>query len=108
MPDAAIKIVLEEAQYRRLVALAGRRQKSVDQWVSEIVERVIAAEQPGKINAELNALERPILRVDPPQRPCKFCGQPLDRQATTRRAYCSDVCRVRAWRQLKSANVDQR
>lgn len=44
-------------------------------------------------------------RIDPRNvtpaglRDCEFCGKPLDPLATIRRAYCSGICRVYAWRQ---------
>jgi hypothetical protein len=92
-----INIVLEDVQYRRALAVAGRQSQSVDEWATGIIEKVIAAEEPGKVNPVLHDMARPE-RLQLPTRHCKYCGEELKQLATARRAYCSDLCRVRAWR----------
>lgn len=101
MSDPVITIHIGDDDYRRWVAMAGRKGKAVEAWVYEVIAHVIKAEVPGKIN--------PVLREDagtPPSpvvRYCGFCGKPLPSLATARRRYCGDRCRVAAWRQDRRA-----
>jgi hypothetical protein len=94
-----IKIELDDDRYRRWVIAAGRSNTpAVEEWVSSLIDRVIAAEAPGRRNPVLHELDPPPL---PEVRSCQLCGSPLAADTTLRRTYCSDLCRVRAWRRKR-------
>ena len=82
-------IDLDDAQYRRLRAVAGRRGQQPDDLAREIIEKLLQADVPGKINPVLQAIDRRA-------RKCAYCGRDLPRNATRRRKYCGAKCRV-AW-----------
>jgi hypothetical protein len=97
---AAIVIDLDDAQYRRLRAVAGRRGQQPGDLAREIVEKLLQADVPGKINPVLQA-------IDPRARHCAYCGKDLPRNATRRRKYCAAKCRV-AWNRAGAATPAQR
>lgn len=101
MPEPVVTIVLDPDQYRRWVIAAGRSGKPVDEWVRGFIDRIIEAEMAGR----RTAVEREMIPPPPPPevRKCAFCGEPLGPRPTARRAYCGDVCRVRAWRRAQQA-----
>lgn len=96
-----INIQLEDDQYRRWVIAAGRNgQPAVDLWVSELIDKIIAAEVPGRRNVVVQGLApEPVPEI----RHCRYCGKPLPTLATSRRTYCGDFCRVRSWRRERKA-----
>src|SRR5437660_1125700 len=100
MPEPIVAIMLEEGEHRRWVAAAGRAGQPVDRWVRDLINRVVDAERAGRRVAVMRELIPPT----PPQEPrkCEVCGQALSARATSRRLYCSDACRVRAWRRRKA------
>jgi hypothetical protein len=82
-----IHIDLDEPKYRRLHAIAGRRQRQPDDLVREMIVKLIEADLPGRIN--------PVLRaINPSARLCHYCGTALPPTATRRRKYCGAKCRV--------------
>jgi len=88
-------IDLDEAQYRRLLAVAGRRGQQPDDLAHEIIEKLLQADAPGKVN--------PVLRaIDQHTRRCAHCDRDLPRDATRRRKYCGAKCRV-AWHRAAAA-----
>ncbi len=82
-----IRIDLDDAHYRRLHAMAGRRQRQPDDLVREIILKLIEVDFPGKINPVLRAINSPEAR-------CHHCGKALPPTATRRRKYCGAKCRV--------------
>jgi hypothetical protein len=86
-----IIIELDDAQHRRLHSLAGRRGQQPEDLAREILEKLIHADTPGKINPVLRAIE-------PRARRCAYCGRDLPPKATRRRKYCGAKCRVAASR----------
>ena len=84
-----IVIDLDDAQYRRLHSVAGQRGQQPVDLAREIVENLLQADVPGKINPVLRAIDR--------RSPdCAYCGRDLPRNATRRRKYCGARCSV-AW-----------
>jgi hypothetical protein len=82
-------IDLDDAQYRRLRAIAGRRGQQPVDLAREIVEKLLQADVPGKINPVIQAIDGRAWH-------CAYCGRALPSNATRRRKYCGAKCRV-AW-----------
>jgi hypothetical protein len=79
-------------------AAAGRRGQQPVALARDIVEKLLQADVPGKINPVLQAIDRRA-------RHCAYCGKDLPRNATRRRKYCGAKCRV-AWNR-PAATPDQ-
>ena len=95
-----IVIDLDDARYRRLRAVAGRRGQQPGDLAHEIIEKLLHADVPGKIN--------PVLRaIDPRARHCAYCGRDLPSNATRRRKYCGAKCRV-AWNRAAATPAQAR
>jgi len=86
---SSITVAIEDAQYRKLHAIAGRRGVQPDHLVHELIEKLLEADVPGRINPFLRAM-------DPAARQCHQCGTDLPKAATRRRRYCGAKCRVTA------------
>jgi hypothetical protein len=89
---STLRISLEEGQYRRLHAVAGRRQLQPEALVRELIATLIDADVPGKINPVLRAIDPPP--TGPTVRHCHWCGKTLPLTSTRRRKYCGASCRV--------------
>jgi hypothetical protein len=78
-----IRVHLSDAEYRQLVAIAGRKNTTPDADVQDLVARYLAANQGGTINPVRRQLE-PAL---PPlaERRCHYCDRPLPPAPTVRR-----------------------
>ena len=78
---------------RRSLPTSARRRwptgQQPDDLAREIVEKLLQADVPGKINPVLRAIDRR-------ERHCAYCGRDLPHNATSRRKYCGAKCRV-AW-----------
>jgi hypothetical protein len=86
---AWVRVTIEDAQHKRLHNIAGRRGVQPDHLVHELIEELLKADVPGRIN--------PLLRaIDPAARRCLHCGKDLPKAATRRRKYCGARCRVAA------------
>jgi hypothetical protein len=99
--DQSIRFELDAAEYRRLLAIAGRRGLQPEGLIRNLIERLLLADRPGKVNPVLRAIDPPPL--GPPVRHCRYCGKALPPAATVRRKYCRPACRVAGNRRQQRA-----
>jgi hypothetical protein len=92
----AVPLTLQvpDNEFRRWEAEALHFGIPVADWASRAVTLVLDTEIPGT-----ETLARKPKRLSSAVMKCKKCGGPLGGDPPTlRRRYCSDICRVRAWR----------
>jgi hypothetical protein len=90
-----------EEELERWEAEAKHRGVTVESWARRMLRFVLEAEIEGETTVTLERQRR----LDSEAFRCAYCGGPFGtRNATLRRRYCSDVCRVRAWRQRSRAD----
>jgi hypothetical protein len=110
-----IPVQVSEAEFARWNAAAQRKRMSVDAWVrttiNEYLRAAAGADGPRRAaNSEqepAHRRSRPLAWDDEVDdlRECEYCGWWLDLDATRRKRYCSDTCRIRAWRFRRRART---
>lgn len=77
----------------------------IGEWIYRAVRLVLETDVPGTTTIT-GKPKRLLSRV----MTCSWCDRKLDQTATRRRKYCSEKCRVRAWRAREVARTrfDQR
>jgi hypothetical protein len=98
-----VKVSVPDSEYERWEAEAQRRQmRDVGKWLRVLANFAIDAEVEGEPVASLGR-RRHLAEV---AMRCVTCGAPLGYLRSARKRYCSDACRVAAWRQRRrSAGV---
>jgi hypothetical protein len=98
--DVALKVLEREFYDWNRAALGGGT--DFQSWVRGVVNHHLA--NPAQSPSKGRSTERPVaLHWFDEDRPasCEYCGFYLDSTSTRRKRFCSDVCRVRAWRVRK-------
>lgn len=90
----SVQVSVPASEYDRWAAEAKRRDLSVERWLRTVANFVIAAEVEGERAASLGR-RRLLSSV---AMTCALCGGGLGQSRTIRKLYCSDECRVAAWR----------
>lgn len=89
----SISVRVSRDEYETWVGHAQTRGIPVAEWVYRAVRLVLEADLPGTTTIT-GRPKRLLSRAVK----CHWCGAGFEGAATRRRRYCSDVCRVRAWR----------
>jgi predicted nucleic acid-binding Zn ribbon protein len=96
----AIGLEISESEFAEWNRAAQLRRLQLDSWLRAIVNNEIArrAATPGKpVPPRVASFAR--LKDDyNPLRDCEYCGWPIAGDSSARRRYCSDKCRVYAFR----------
>jgi hypothetical protein len=100
-PMIEIPVRVSEEEFVAWSRRALQTKSELPAWVRTVVNHALAAPTPRK--------PRPTARTgsalhwldDEHAYACDYCGFDLDYTATRRKRFCSDVCRVRAWRVRK-------
>jgi hypothetical protein len=101
MATRRLTIEVPEEELERWEAEAKHRGIQVESWARRMLRFVLEAEVAGETTVTLGRQRRLAAEAFK----CMWCGGPLGtRTATLRRRYCSDVCRVRAWRYRRQHN----
>jgi hypothetical protein len=98
-----ISLLIPEAEFLAWSRIAERHRSDLPAWIRTVVNHHIETPvaRPTSTTRAPSALGAPTLyRLDQATQPsaCEYCGLQLPFDATRRRRYCSDECRVRAWR----------
>jgi len=95
MANRTLRIEVPEKELERWEAEAKHRGVRVESWARRMLRFVLEAEVEGETTVSLGRQRRLASEAFK----CLWCGGPFGTPtATARRRYCSDVCRVRAWR----------
>jgi hypothetical protein len=95
-----VEVSVPVSEYEVWYDEARRRQLPVGDWLRILGNFALDAEVEGERVASLGR-RRLLAEV---AMDCVFCGKALGYQRTARKRYCSDACRVGAWRmRLRSA-----
>jgi hypothetical protein len=99
MPVIDVVLKLSEEEFLDWNRAAQRAKTDLPAWVVETVRshRAAASAQPARRRLRDQPPALSWLEDDPPMW-CEYCGDSLDFTATRRKRFCSDICRVRAWR----------
>ena len=100
-----IEIAVPEADHAKWAAEAERRGMTIERWLRTVANFIIAAEVEGE---RVGSLGRRRMLADVAMT-CALCGREFDSSRTIRKQYCSDECRVAAWRmRQRSASAHSR
>jgi hypothetical protein len=98
-----IEVAVPEADHVKWAAEAERRGMTVERWLQTVANFVIAAEVEGE---RVGSLGRRRMLADVAMT-CALCGSELSPSRTIRKQYCSDECRVAAWRMRQRSDLAQ-
>lgn len=100
-PTIEVSIRVSEEEFAAWNRRALRTDTDLSGWVRAIVNLALAepTPRPPRSTAPI-ALALHRLDEEPPYS-CEYCGFDFDFTATMRRRFCSDLCRVKAWRLRK-------
>jgi hypothetical protein len=96
-----IEVAAPEAEHAKWAAEAKRRGMTVERWLRTVANFVIAAEVEGE---SVGSLGRRRMLADVAMT-CALCGRALGSSRTIRKQYCSDECRVAAWRMRQRSTL---
>ena len=107
-PDVEILLRVPEPEFFDWNRAAFHAETDLQTWVRRVVNHHLAVPAPRAGNRPLpNQPDALHWRDDEDIRmSCEYCGFDLDFTATRRKRFCSDVCRVRAWRLRKRSSAD--
>jgi hypothetical protein len=103
----AIGLEMSESEFAEWNRAAQLRRLPLDSWIraivnGELVRKAAAAGEP--VPPRVTTFAR--LKDDyNPLRDCEYCGLPVAGDSTARRRYCSDNCRVYAFRARRRQNA---
>jgi hypothetical protein len=102
--NVELSVFVSEAEFVDWNRAAERAGADLSTWVRTLVNaRLVAPIQP----VERSPAARPGTPLrwldEGGWRSCEYCGDYLDFTATRRKRFCSEVCRVKAWRFHKRA-----
>jgi predicted nucleic acid-binding Zn ribbon protein len=101
MSSVRVQIRVPPTEFQRWTDHAERERLELDHWLRRIVNFVLDAEIDGTKSVTLGHQRRLITEV----RKCVWCGRALPPPIDVRKRYCSDSCRVRAWRARRRAST---
>jgi hypothetical protein len=98
--DEMIRLSLDDMERARWQHEAERYDLPLDAWVIRVVRHMLDMQRkqmgPSVRGRPWSAAGEAAL--------CRWCGRVLPTWVTVRRRYCSDVCRVQAWRSRQGTN----
>lgn len=105
MPDPAntkVELYLPREEWLDWNRAAQKAQSDLPNWIRTVVNAARVARAPTP-KPTPRARRAPLEWEDEAgyAADCGYCGMPLEYTATRRKQYCSDRCRVRAWRVRK-------
>jgi hypothetical protein len=98
----AVTVELQDEDYARARNHAATLGLRPDAWICEAVNLVLYGELP-----ETDRLTGRRQRLTARVGRCWWCGGDLGNVRTRRRRYCSDPCRVKAWRRRRRLETDE-
>jgi hypothetical protein len=104
MPEAEhvdVPLSIPEEEFLAWNRAAFKTRNDLHSWVRMVVNRALASPTPRPGARSVEHPQALHWLDDDPHRPCEYCGLRLDFTATRRKRFCSDVCRVNAWRLRK-------
>jgi hypothetical protein len=102
MPKAAhtkVELYLPHEEWLNWNRAAEKARSDLPAWIRTVVNAARVARAPSRKTS--SRAQRESLHWEDEAgyaAACGYCGHPLDYTATRRKQYCSDPCRVRAWR----------
>jgi hypothetical protein len=107
-PIVEISLRVPESEFFDWNRAALRASSDLQVWVRDVVNHHIATPAPRVEDRTLPNHTEPLhwLDDDAVRMYCEYCGFDLDFTATRRKRFCSDICRVRAWRLRKRSPTE--
>jgi hypothetical protein len=99
-----VEVAVPPSEHLRWAAEAERRGVELGEWLRLQANFALDAEVEGERRASLGR-RRLLAEI---AFDCVNCGRPLDRSRSVRKRYCSDQCRVAAWRMRRRTEQQSR
>jgi hypothetical protein len=102
-PPVTIEILLPQDEWLDWNRAAVRAKSDLPNWVRMVVNTAQTPRDVPRRRRAPRETPEPLHWEDEMayERRCGYCGVLFDYDVTRRKRYCSDVCRVRAWRVRK-------
>jgi hypothetical protein len=100
--EIEVSVRVSEAEFLAWNRAAFKARYELEDWLRIVVNEKLRQRAPRSSPRPEPARRRPLepLEDEPPYQ-CEYCGWMFDFTATRRKRYCSDDCRVKAWRLRK-------